>query len=110
MITANHSARRSDRSDGGVMLPVVLPVWDAKGDLVRVYVQVQAGRVRVSDDGWFLFDAVCAGVSQTRLARVADRHGGCVEDGCVVFDFPLDVTVEYAFGRVLGFVRDWLDA
>lgn len=60
MITANHSARRSDRSGGAVMLPVVLPVWDAKGDLVRVYVQVQAGRVRVSDDGWFLFDAVCA--------------------------------------------------
>ena len=108
MITANHSARRSDRADGGVMLPVVLPLMDAKGDLVRVYVQVQAGRVRVSDDGWFLFDAVCAGVSQTRLARVADRHGGCVEDRCGVFDFPWDV--EYAFGCVLGFVRDWLDA
>ena len=110
MITANHSARRSDRSDGAVMLPVVLPLMDAKGDLVRVYVQVQAGRVRVSDDGWFLFDAVCAGVSQTRLARVAARHGGCGEDRGVLFDFPLDVTVEYAFGRVLGFVRDWLDA
>lgn len=110
MITANHSARRSDRADGGVMLPVVLPLMDAKGDLVRVYVQVQAGRVRVSDDGWFLFDAVCAGISPARLAGVAARHGGCVEDGCVVFDFPLDVTVEYAFGCVLGFVRDWLDA
>ena len=35
MITANHSARRSDRSDGAVMLPVVLPLMDAKGDLVR---------------------------------------------------------------------------